>query len=69
MHSDDFPFDVIIANDNICTLASNYVQTMEEEKLLGFANDYEDSVWREKLFIEKIMDYLPLSALTAEERS
>lgn len=69
MLSEDFPFDVIIANEHLCSLAAEHVQTMEEERLLGFANDYEDSVWREKLFIKKIMDYLPLCALTAEERA
>ena len=68
MHSDAFPFDVIIADDRLCTLASEYVQTLEEESLLGIANDYEEAKWRTKHFCKKIMDYLPLCALTQEER-
>ena len=68
MHSYDFPFDVIIADDKLCTLATAYVQNLEEERLLGIANDYEESKWRTKHFCKKIMDYLPLCALSKEER-
>lgn len=68
MHSDAFPFDVIIADDRLCALASEYVQTLEEERLLGIANDYEEAKWRTKHFCKKIMDYLPLCALSQEER-
>lgn len=68
MYSDAFPFDVIIADDRLCELASEYVQTLEEERLLGIANDYEEAKWRTRHFCKKIMDYLPLCALTQEER-
>lgn len=68
MYSDAFPFDVIIADDRLCELASEYVQTLEEERLLGIANDYEETKWRTRHFCRKIMDYLPLCALSREER-
>lgn len=68
MYSDAFPFDVIIADDRLCALASEYVQTLEEERLLGIANDYEESKWRTRHFCKKIMDYLPLCALSRDER-
>ena len=69
MNYEDFPFDVIIANEQLCSIAFKYEQTMEEERLLGLANDYEEGKWREELFCDKIIDYLPLCALTAEERA
>lgn len=68
MYSEDFPFDVIIADERLCSLDHKYEQTLEEERLLGLANDYEDSKWRETLFFNKIMDYLKLCALSSEEK-
>lgn len=68
MFSENFPFDVIIANEQLCSLAAEYKRTMEEERLIGLANGYEDLKWREELFVDTIVDYLPLCALSAEER-
>lgn len=69
MLSEELPFDVIIADESLCSLIEGYKSTMTDERLLGLANDYEDSRWRVELFCDKIMDFLPLCALSPEERS
>lgn len=69
MDLERFPFDVIIADENLYWYIQGYKASMEEERILGLANDYEDSKWRTDLFCDKVMDYLSLCALSDEERT